>query len=126
MDPNTEEFTINGHTVEFDPFDLDNLEQYLAERRVKREGESAIDTLRRLCDLIMDFFDALIGDGTSRDIFGERTNVKALMNGYRDFCAAVNAKLAEYTKEVSAPPPMQATNRAQRRALAKNMALNKP
>ena len=118
-----ERFTVNGTEVEFDPFDLDFLEGYLDgvnrvddERRVKLEGETAVDTLRRSCDAILDFFDGLLGEGEAEELFGQKINVKDIFEGFKEFTAQVNSCIGDYTKtfrtEQTAPKPV---NRAQRR-----------
>ena len=65
-----EKFKVNGKEVEFDPFDLDAMEAYLAgtalveeQRKADCEGENPVGTLRRVCNAILDFFDDLLGEG---------------------------------------------------------------
>lgn len=119
-----ERFVVNGAEVEFDPFDLDAMETYMAgvnrvdaERRVKQASESPIAQLRRACNAILDFFDDVLGEGKSEELFGTRVNVKTIFGGYCEFTTRVNACIQEYTKDIStaqaaaAAPP----NRAQRR-----------
>lgn len=126
-------YVVNGHSVEFDPFDLDNLELYLSSvnrldeaRRVRSEGEGPVETLRRICDLILDFFDDLLGEGMAKEIFGEKINVKIIMDSYRAFCSEVNEQIGDYSKEIAAPTAPKATNREQRRAELRAISKVKP
>ena len=116
------EIIVNGVQVEFDPFDLDNMEAYLEgveridkTRREKFEGESAVQMLRRICDDMLDFFDDILGEGKAREIFGAKTNVKTINDGYMSFCQQVNTSLQTYTKSLNAPAAPRAVNREQRR-----------
>ena len=123
-----EKFTVNGKEVDFDPFDLDVMEVYLAaldrvdaERRVKMEKESSVDTLRRVCNVILDFFDDQLGDGQAEALFGRRINAKDIFEGYKDFTGQVNACIRSYAKELNAPQTsLGPVNRAKRRREDRN------
>ena len=126
-------FTVNGHSVEFDPFDLDNMELYLNSvdrldeaRRVKMEGETSIENLRRVCEMILDFFDDLLGPGKAQEIFGEKINAKVIIGSYLTFCRQVNDQMEECIRELSTLSVPKPVNREQRRAMNRTMALNKP
>ena len=119
-----ERFTVNGVEVEFDPFDLDVMEGYMAglnrvdaERRVKQEGETPTATLRRACNAILDFFDDQLGEGRAEELFGQRINVKAIFEGYKEFTRQVNACIQGYSKDLGSTQtaPVAPLNRAQRR-----------
>lgn len=119
-----ERFTVNGTEVEFDPFDLDVMEGYMAgldrvdaERRVKQEGESPVATLRRACNAILDFFDDMLGEGKAEELFGKRVNVKAIFDGYKEFTTQVNDCIRDYSKNISTAQTAAVVplNRAQRR-----------
>lgn len=119
-----ERFTVNGIEVEFDPFDLDVMERYLAgldrvdaERRVKQEGETPTATLRRACNAILDFFDDQLGEGNAEELFGQRVNVKEIFEGYKAFTSQVNACIRDYSKGLNSTQmaPVTPLNRAQRR-----------
>lgn len=119
-----EHFAVNGTQVEFDPFDLDVMEGYLAgvnrvdeERRTKPEGESAIDSLRRVCNAILDFFDDQLGEGKAEELFGTRVNAKTIFDGFKEFTGQVNGCISDYSKQLSATQaaPAVPLNREQRR-----------
>lgn len=94
-----EKYIVNGHEIEYDTFDLDNMEAYDREARKVDDAVKDIDpknmpddyvsVLRGLAETILDFFDAVLGDGMAREIFGDRTNIRDIKNGYRDFTQAV-------------------------------------
>lgn len=119
-----ERFTVNGTEVEFDPFDLDVMERYLAgvnqvdaERRVKQEGETPVGTLRRACNAILDFFDDQLGEGKAEELFGQKVNVKAIFEGYKEFTSQVNTCIGDYSKtfKTERNAPAVPLSRAQRR-----------
>ncbi len=118
-----ERFIVNGKEVEFDVFDLDVMDGYLSgtknidnERRVKQEGETSIETLRRACNAILDFFDDQLGEGAAEELFGQKINVKSIFDGYKEFVTQVNTCICDYSKTVhAAQPAPQPVNRAQRR-----------
>lgn len=119
-----ERFTVNGTEVEFDPFDLDVMEGYLegldrvdGSRRVKQEGEAPVAALRRICDTILDFFDAQLGEGKAEELFGQRVNAKDIFEGYQEFTGQVNACIGDYAKTLRTErgAPAAPLNRAQRR-----------
>lgn len=112
-------YQINGHKIEFDPFDLDSMEAYrngcdaVAEEYARPvEGEDAIARLRRMCDATLAFFEDCVGEEKARAAFGERLNVRDLVGAFRSFTDAVNADIAKLTADLTKP----AGNRAQRRA----------
>lgn len=118
-----ERFTVNRKKVEFDPFDLDSMERYLSgtnsvddERRVKQEGETTVDTLRRCCNAILDFFDDLLGEGKAEELFGQKINVKDIFEGFKEFTTQVNSCIGDYAKSMhTSQAAPQEVNRAQRR-----------
>lgn len=116
-----ERFTVNGKEVEFDPFDLEAMDNYLEgtarideERRVKQEGETVTETLRRVCTAILDFFDDQLGDGKAEELFGQRINVKTIFDGFMEFTGQVNASIGDYAKNLHTGQ-IAPVNRTQRR-----------
>lgn len=84
------------------------------ERRVKQEGESVPEALRRACDAILDFFDAQLGEGKAEELFGLRVNVKTIFDGFREFTGQVNACIGDYARSLRTDQAAP-VNRAQRR-----------
>lgn len=120
-----ERFTVNGKEVEFDPFDLDAMEAYMdgtalveEQRKTDPADKGPVDTLRRVCNAILDFFDDLLGEGKARELFGQRVNVKDIFEGYRAFTTQVNDCISAYSKDLNGgaqPAAVVPLNRAQRR-----------
>lgn len=118
-----EKYTINGVEVEYDTFDLDNIErmaeavQQLQEdvdaiQNRKSDDESPMKLLREQANLFLDFFDDILGEDSAKKIFGDRVNILKIANGYREFTDAVAEKQKKLTESVSRP----GLNRGQRRA----------
>lgn len=116
--------------VDFDIFDADTAEDYEAAvvqaraESVSVPGETLAAAIRRQCGAVFDFFDAVLGEGAHKDIFGERTNLIECLEAFREFVKAVdeqkaklNTLLTEVEAETAAVTP--ASNRAQRRASRK-------
>lgn len=109
-----EKYIVNGHEIEYDTFDLDNMESYDREARriedmtkkVNANTDNYIPVLREIANGILDFFDAVVGEGTAHDIFEDRVNFRDILNGYREFTEGV-------AKQMRASMPM--ANREQRR-----------
>jgi len=117
-----EKYIINGVEVEYDTFDLENMELYDSEvRRIAEAsdsmknatGENYLQFVRSVCDDIMDAFDTLIGEGASKKIFGGRVNVKVIPMAWRGFMRDVGKQMASIGEENGDVIPM---NREQRRA----------
>lgn len=118
-----EKYIINGVEVEYDTFDLDNMERLAdsvqalqddvkdIQSRMKDE-EDTFKLLREQANLMLDFFDDILGDGAAKKIFGGKVNILDIANGYKDFTAAA-AKQQTALAEVVAQPKL---NREQRRA----------
>lgn len=116
-------YIINGVEVQYDTFDLTNLELYGAEaERLHAKAEAAnavsksgapyadqIAALRELCEDLLDSFDCLLGEGMAERIFGGRMNVMDITQAYKQFIDDVNAR-------VRTMQPASAGNREQRRA----------
>lgn len=118
-----EKYIINGHEVEYDTFDLENMELFDGEvRRVSASAEEMqknateanyLQYARTVCETIMDAFDVLIGEGTSKKVFGGRINVYAIRNAWSQFILDVRAEMKNFGRASAVAPQM---NREQRRA----------
>lgn len=93
-----EKYIINGVEVEYDTFDLVNIELMENEKaRLKELGEqkkgcNSVQDLRILCEAVFDFFDTVIGEGTSEKVFGGKMNVKDIFNAYAGFLVEVKSQ----------------------------------
>ncbi|MCD8356258.1 MAG: hypothetical protein LUE11_06770 [Clostridia bacterium] len=83
--------------------------------------DDAVEYIRNCCEHITQFFDNVVGEGTSKAAFGERVNVKELYAAYHKFLSDTQAEQDEIIKVVNpvkADAP-QLMNHEQRRATAK-------
>lgn len=132
-------YVINGVSVEYDTFDIVNMELFGTEvERLKNFAEEnrgkAYDTfadsvsdLRAMCEGVLDFFDCLLGEGMSKTIFGDRINAVTITNAYHTFVAEVSAVMSAGFNGASPEPAMnreqrRAAERAKRRAEAEERA----
>lgn len=138
-----EKYKVNGVEVEFDTFDTVALllldDEY---ERVKKSIEAAenagkngatfregIQAMEAVCEDIEDFFDCVLGEGTSAKVFERGTNYKDHISALIEFVASVGEKQKSLPGELSkiagtstAATASTATNRAQRRAEARRKA----
>lgn len=117
-----ERYTINGHEVEYDTFDLVNMEIFrneadrvanAANTLAESEPENYITSIRTFCEEIMDAFDTVLGDGASVAIFGGKVNAKIIPEAWKDFYSSV---LHEMNPTAAKPATVVSVNREQRRA----------
>lgn len=127
-----ETYIINGVEMEYDTYDVTNMEIYGAEvQRLAELGKkldatmdktdyfSAAQALRTFCEEILDAFDCILGEGSAKKIFGGRVNVLEIKNAYVEFTSAVNkATSTMFGAENPKPAVRQPENmnREQRRA----------
>lgn len=119
-----ERYMINGKEFEFDTFDLDNIELFQSEverleenmRLAPRDGD-AIKFIRERAEDMLDFFDTVVGEGTSAVAFGDKVNIKDIMSAYKQFTQDIKANTAEFFGSLASKPAP--VNREQRRAAAR-------
>lgn len=103
---------------DFDIYDADQAELYYTELEKVREtskaagGESGPAFIRQACAAVFAFFDAVLGEGAHKEIFGERTNLRVCLEVFGEFTAAVAAQ----KDALDAVAAKYAPGRAQRRA----------
>ena len=117
-------YIINGHEVEFDIFDLTSLELFESERtfamkraeEIQSNNDNAVNTVREMCEIVRDFFDVLLGEGTSEKLFGTRRNImvemSALTKFMRDVSSMIDRAETQFFESTSECPRL---NRQQRR-----------
>lgn len=98
-----EKYIINGVEVEYDTFDLTNMELFDSESKkiaefIKNElsASSGFDKLREYAEMVRDFFDTVVGEGTSDKVFGDRDNIRDLRNGLMAFINKVVSATNEF------------------------------
>ena len=119
-----ETYIVNGVAIEYDTFDLVNMELFGTEvERLKDFADSikgktyetfadSVADLREMCEGIKDFFDCVVGEGTSEKVFGTRVNALDMTQAYHNFVAEVSAKM----QNGFSAPVDPAMNREHRRA----------
>lgn len=117
-------YIVNGVSVEYDTFDLVNMELFGTEvERLKDFADSikgkqyetfadSVSDLREMCEGIKDFFDCVVGEGTSEKVFGTRVNALDMTQAYHKFVTEVSARMQNGFSAPVAP----AMNREQHRA----------
>lgn len=133
-----ETYIVNGVAIEYDTFDLVNMELFGTEvERLKDFADSingkqynafadSVSDLREMCEGIKDFFDCVVGEGTSEKVFGTRVNALDMTQAYHNFVAEVSAKMQNGFSAPVAPAmnieQRRAAEREKRRAEAKEKA----
>lgn len=116
-------YIINGVEIEYDTFDLVNMEVYrdelkrvakLAELTKAVTADNYIEIIREMCEGVLDAFDTIIGEGTSELLFGGSLNAKTIPEAWQEFTTAVSEKMN--AQGGSNAGNVVALNREQRRA----------
>lgn len=118
-----EKYIINGVEIDYDTFDMDSMDRYEESMGIVSEvaknpqnEETGATYMRRVCESIMDFFDAVIGEGAATKIFGNRTNIKECFGVYGGFIKDVSTQMREFKGGLGDTVDLSQPNRAQRRA----------
>ena len=109
---------INDVELEIDLLDADMAECYeSAYRKMQKDVEnipknlSLAESIRKQCKLIFNFFDEVFGEGTSKKIFGNRTNLRECIKAVEALIDHVNKDTEEANKIINKYSP----NRVERR-----------
>ena len=109
---------INDVELELDLMDADMAEKYeKAYRKMQKDVEnipknlSLAESIRKQCKLIFNFFDEVFGEGTSKKIFGNRTNLRECIKAVETLIDHVNKDTEEANKIINKYSP----NRVERR-----------
>lgn len=138
-------YIVNGKEIQYDPYNPVNIELFHSE--VKRiadyarkaqenpENISVMDFLHSQSNEMMEFFDTVVGEGTTSAIFGADTSLQDIADAYKGFAEEVTKDLtklaAVLNSRVSNPnllhysPEAGAANREQRRREARERASKK-
>ena len=119
-----ETYRINGQEIEFDTFDLVNLELFDSEvKRLaaidRQKAPTDFSYMREMCEGIRDFFDTLCGEGTAEKCFGNRMNARELLDAYAGFVQDIQSTVQAYQSSYDGfgGPAEAPVNREQRRAM---------
>lgn len=110
---------INGVELEdLDIYDLEVAEKYekalakVRELSTKDNSKSLSEGIKFQCNLIFDFFNTVFGEGTDKDIFGNKVNLMTCMKAFEEIVLKVN----EQKKELEKLSNKYSPNRAARRS----------
>lgn len=90
---------------------MENVSKVIKENSVAKSQKTST-AIRKACNVIFDFFDDVLGEGTSKKIFGNKTSLTICIKAYEDF---INAK-KEQDKVFEDISKKYSPNRATRRA----------
>lgn len=104
--------TINNTQLEFDTLDADTMAGYeLALAKVEAvdetvlKGLKASESIRKQCHAIFDFFNEIFGQGTDKQLFGERTNLGICMDAFSQVIDEAAAQQVAYNKRLQKYAP---------------------
>lgn len=109
---------INGIELELDIFDAETAEIYedaldeVKNQATVKDGAKMSDMIRTQCNAVFNFFDEVFGEGTSKEVFGEKTNLMECLRAFEIVIEYVSNQTEEAKKMTDKYSP----NRAQRRA----------
>ena len=109
---------INDVELKLDLMDADMAEKYeKAYRKMQRDVEnipknlSLADSIRKQCQLIFTFFDEVFREGTSKKIFGNRTNLRECIKAVETLIDYVNKDVEESNKIINKYSPNRVARR---------------
>lgn len=110
--------TINGVEINIDFTDADIIERIekgcenlynQAEELKNKTGEgktySTAEGIRQECKIIKDFFNYVLGDGTSEKIFKGKDSLNLCLKAYEDIVEMRDKQLDEFNKKVGSYSP---------------------
>lgn len=112
-----ETYNVNGVKFEYDTFDLVNMEIRHAEAQrvfdAVQKYESLVNSdqpydtqfagLRAVCEVILDAFDTILGEGSAAKIFGGRINVMLVPAVFKQFAEDVDETVKSFARGQAAP-----------------------
>lgn len=92
---------INGTKIDIDFTDAEVIEKieqgakkvYEEAAKIKKEKFTPAEGIRQECKLMKDFLDYVLGEGTSKKIFGEKDSLKDCLKAFED---VINQKEEQY------------------------------
>lgn len=100
---------INGIELkDIDLLDADVMENVeIATENVMKDIEevkktkSYSEAIRKQCTAIFEYFNAIFGEDTDREIFGDKTNLRECLNAFKEFQVYVEDQMQTANKEFS-------------------------
>lgn len=90
--------------IEFDIYDLEDAERFenALEKVTNFKQDKTLklsEQIKTQCNLVFDFFNELLGEGTDKKIFGNKTNIKVCTDVFCDFINIIECN-ANQMKEI--------------------------
>ena len=94
--------------IEFDFNDADDMERFEKEldimapklQEIKTVGRKRSVVIREFCEAVLNCLDNTFGEGTSKKVFGERTNLTLCIKAFEDLCIARDDYDKEFEKQI--------------------------
>ncbi len=104
---------INGVELEIDFTDADLLEKiekgskevFDKAEELKTKELTPAEGIRQECKVIKDFLDYVLGEGTSKKLFGDKDSLNQCLNAYEDIINARETQYNEFQAKVSKYSP---------------------
>ena len=108
--------TINGVEFDVDFTDADILEKIERESMITAQKAqelekqnlddlSVAEGIRQECKMLKDFFDNVFGEGTSKELFGDKDSLNECVKAYEDTMNAYQEQYKEFYERVSKYSP---------------------
>lgn len=101
----------DADTMEKIEIGMENVSKVIKENSVAKIQKTSA-AIKKVCNVIFNFFDDVLGEGTAKEIFGNKTSLTLCIKAYEDF---INAK-KEQDKVFEDISKKYSPNRATRRA----------
>lgn len=105
---------INGVELDIDFTDADIVERIengskklyeSADELKKNTALTPAEGIRQECKIIKDFLDYVLGEGTSKKLFGEKNSLKQCLKAFEDIINAKQTQYDEFQAKVSKYSP---------------------
>lgn len=90
---------------------IEKVEKVVKQNKTQEKQKTSM-IIRKVCNTIFNFFDDVLGDGASKNIFGDKTSLTLCIKAYEDF---INEKIKQ-DEAIENISKKYSPNRATRRA----------
>ena len=66
-----------------------------------KKTKSYSEAIRKQCIAIFEYFNTIFGEGTDKEIFGDKTNLRECLNAFKEFLAYIEEQMQAANKEFS-------------------------
>lgn len=97
-------FEVNGVKLEYDAFDADTVEKYVAGKKAvakameNLKGKEAGVMVRGQCKAVKTFFDSVFGEGKGVEVCGQKDNLRVCAESYAAMLREDNKQGAEFAQ----------------------------